>query len=38
MKRNEFAEVQADKVLKVDMTIKTTPKEEIPVGGDVKFM
>ena len=25
--RNEFAEVQADKVLKVDMTIKTTLKK-----------
>ena len=26
--RNEFAEVQADKVLKVDMTIKTTLKKK----------
>lgn len=34
--RNEFAEVQADKVLKVDMTIKNNSVEEIPVGGDVK--
>lgn len=34
--RNEFADVQADKVLKVDMTIKNNSKEEIPVGGDIK--
>lgn len=34
--RNEFADVQADKVLKVDMTIKNNSDEEIPVGGDVK--
>ncbi|WP_259340293.1 DUF4352 domain-containing protein [Staphylococcus simulans] len=34
--RNEFADVQADKVLKVDMTVKNNSKEEIPVGGDVK--
>ncbi|MGD6773393.1 DUF4352 domain-containing protein [Staphylococcus simulans] len=34
--RNEFAEVQADKVLKVDMTVKNNSKEEIPVGGDIK--
>ncbi|PTJ92105.1 hypothetical protein BU032_03515 [Staphylococcus simulans] len=34
--RNEFADVQADKVLKVDMTVKNNSKKEIPVGGDVK--
>lgn len=34
--RNEFADVQADKVLKVDMTVKNNSEEEIPVGGDVK--
>ncbi|EKU50095.1 DUF4352 domain-containing protein [Staphylococcus massiliensis] len=34
--RNEFAEVEADKVLKVDMTIKNGSDEEIPVGSDVK--
>lgn len=35
-KRNEFADVQADKVIKVDMTVKNNSKEEIPVGGDIK--
>ncbi|WP_407568431.1 DUF4352 domain-containing protein [Staphylococcus epidermidis] len=34
--RNEFADVQADKVIKVDMTVKNNSKEEIPVGGDIK--
>lgn len=34
--RNEFSEVEADRVLKVDMTIKNNSKEDIPVGGDVK--
>ncbi|WP_353419794.1 DUF4352 domain-containing protein [Staphylococcus delphini] len=34
--RNEFADVEAEKVLKVDMTIKNNSDEEIPVGGDVK--
>lgn len=34
--RNEFADVEADKVLKVDMTVKNNSDEEIPVGGDVK--
>lgn len=33
---NEFADVQADKVIKVDMTVKNNSKEEIPVGGDIK--
>ena len=34
--RNEFADVQAAKVIKVDMTVKNNSKEEIPVGGDIK--
>lgn len=34
--RNEFTDVEADRVLKVDMTIKNNSDEEIPVGGDVK--
>ncbi|UXR86215.1 MULTISPECIES: DUF4352 domain-containing protein [Staphylococcus] len=34
--RNEFADVEAEKVLKVDMTIKNNSDEEIPVGGDIK--
>ncbi|WP_353421826.1 DUF4352 domain-containing protein [Staphylococcus delphini] len=34
--RNEFADVEAEKVLKVDMTIKNNSDEEIPVGGDTK--
>lgn len=35
--RNEFADVEADKVLKVNMTVKNNSDEEIPVGGDVKL-
>ena len=34
--RNEFEDVKADKVIKVDMTVKNNSKEEIPVGGDIK--
>lgn len=34
--RNEFADVQADRVLKVDMTVKNNSDHDIPVGGDVK--
>lgn len=35
--RNQFADVKAEKVLKVSMTVKNNSKEEIPVGGDVKL-
>ncbi|WP_436883905.1 DUF5067 domain-containing protein [Mammaliicoccus sciuri] len=34
--RNEFADVEADKVLVVDMEIKNNGDEDIPVGTDVK--
>ncbi|EJA1884298.1 DUF4352 domain-containing protein [Staphylococcus pseudintermedius] len=35
--RNEFTDVKAEKVLKVDMTIKNNSDKDIPVGGDVKL-
>lgn len=34
--RNEFADVEADKVLVLDMEIKNNGDEDIPVGTDVK--
>lgn len=34
--RNEFSDVQADKVLKVNVKIKNNSDSEIPVGGDLK--
>ncbi|MGW7908624.1 DUF4352 domain-containing protein [Staphylococcus pseudoxylosus] len=36
--RNEFADedTEADKILKVDMTVKNNSDDDIPVGGDVK--
>ncbi|WP_239760879.1 DUF5067 domain-containing protein [Mammaliicoccus sp. N-M51] len=34
--RNEFTDVEADKVLVVDMEIKNNGDEDIPVGTDVK--
>lgn len=34
--RNEFADVKAEKVLKIDMKIKNNSDKDIPVGGDVK--
>src|SRR5699024_5136756 len=36
--RNEFADedIEADKILKVDMTVKNNSGDDIPVGGDVK--
>jgi len=35
-KRRDFLNEKADKVIKVDMTVKNNSKEEIPVGGDIK--
>lgn len=35
--RNEFADVKAEKVLKIDMTIKNNSDKDITVGGDVKL-
>lgn len=36
--RNEFADedIKADKILKVDVTVKNNGDEDIPVGGEVK--
>jgi len=36
--RNEFddEDIEADKILKVDMTVKNNSGDDIPVGGDVK--
>ena len=34
--RNEFSEIQADRVLKIDMTVKNNSDHDIPVGTDIK--